>query len=247
MRLSATLSSIALAVACFTEAPGAARAQVLAETLQVEHRRPLGLELSLGLRVDQLRGGGVEAFSSDHTMTELMLAASYRIAGSRERGVTLGALWNRGSASASARGTNTSLDLDRLSLSLGAHRAVWGRLNVFARVTPGVVRLKAGLAEGSARSPNDYGTDTTLTQTHWAPTVEGAAGAALRVGELARPREHVFAVWLTVEGGYGWAGSTALALAANGGPAPARTDVPVQLGTVTPGGAFMNFAAALTF
>lgn len=246
MRLSATLSLAALAAACFVT-PRAARAQVLPEMLQVEHRRPVGIDLSLGFRVDQLRGGGVDAFSSDHALTELMLAASYRLAGSLEDGLTVGAIWNHGSASATARGTDTSLDLDRLSLSLGGHRAVWRRLNVFARVAPGAVRVKAGLAESSVRSANDYGTDTTLTQTSWALAVEGAAGVALRVGELARPREHVFALWLTVEGGYGWAGSTALALAANGGSAPARTDVPVQLGTVTPGGAFMNFAAALTF
>ena len=201
----------------------------------------------MGLRVDQIRGGGFEAFSSTHALTELMLAASYRIVGSREGGATVGALWNHGSASASARGTDTSMALDRLALALDAHRAVWRRLNLFARVAGGAVRLKAGLAEGSVRAANDYGTDTTLTQTHWAPALEGAAGVALRVGELARPREHVFALWLTAEGGYGWAGSTALALAPNGRPAPARTDAPVQLGTVTPGGAFMSFAAALTF
>ena len=246
MRLTATVSLTALAVVTLAGA-APARAQIVPEMLQVEHRPPVGLQLSLGVRAEQLRGGGVDAFSDDHALTELMLAASYRVAGSPEGGLTAGVTWNHGSSSASARGTNSSLDLDRLSLSLSLHRAVGRRLTVFARVAPGAVRVKVGLAETSALGANDYSTDTTLGQTHWALAVEGAVGAAFRVGEVARPHEHVFALWLIAEGGYSLAGSTTLALGASGGPPPARTDVPLQLGTLTPGGAFMNFAAALTF
>lgn len=248
MRLSATIVLTALAVVSFAAAaPRAARAQIVPAMLQAQQRPPVGVELSLGVRADQVRGGGFDAFSEDHTLAELMLATSYRVAGSPDGGLTIGVTWNHGSTSSTARGTNSSLDLDRLSLSLGLHRAVWRRLTVFARVAPGAVRVKAGLAETSVLNANDYSTDSTLTQTHWALAVEGAAGAAFRVGEIARPGEHAFALWVTVDGGYSLAGSTTLALAANGGPVPARTEAPVQLGTVTPGGAFVNFAAALTF
>jgi len=247
MRLSTMMSLTGLAVVCFSGAPRTARAQVLPEVLQAQHRPPVGIELSLGGRADRLGGGGFDAFSEDRWMAESVLAASYRVAGSGDSGMIVGASWNHGSASSTARGTETSLALDRLSLSLGAQRAVGRRLTFFARLAPGVVRLQAGLAESSVLNANQYGTEITLSQTHWALAVEGAAGAAFRVGELARPREHVLALWLTAEGGYGLAGSTTLALASNQGTAPARTDAPVRLGTVTPGGAFMSFAAALTF
>ena len=244
MRLSAITSLTALAVVCWS---GAARAQSVPEVVQVEHRPPVGIELSLGVRADQVRGGGFEAFSEDHNVAELLLAASYRVAGSPQAGVTVGAAWNHGSASSTARGTDSTLDLDRVSLSVALHRAVWRRLTVLGRVGAGAVRLKAGLAEASVLDVNQYSSGTTLAQKHWAPVVEGAVGAALRLGEVARPREPVFALWLVVDGGYSLAGSTTLALAGNAGPTPARTDLPVQLGKVTPGGAFVNFSAALTF
>src|SRR3569623_3772297 len=244
MRLSAT---VPLSVLAGGSLSGAARAQIVPASLQVEHRPPVGLELSRGVRAELGRGVGVDAFSEDHTLSELLLAARYRVAGSPDGGITVGATWNHGSTSSTARGTASPLDLDRLSLSLGLHRAVWRRLTVFARLAPGVVRLKAGLSEGSALNATVNTGDTTQAQPHRALAIEGAAGAAFRVGELARPREHVFALWLTVDGGYSLAGSTTLALATNGGPMPARADVPVQLGKVTPGGAFVNFAAALTF
>ena len=94
------------------------------------------------------------------------------------------------------------------------------------------------MAESSALTGSQlYTADTSLTQTHWSLAVEGAAGAALRVGELARPGEHVFALWLTVEGGYSLAGSTQLALQSTSAPAPAQTATPVPLGSLTPGGA----------
>jgi len=246
MRLDVTLSLAALAAVCCA-APPLARAQVQPELVQAEHRPAVGLELSLGGRSERMGGGGFDAFSENRWMAELTMAASYRITGSLDDGLTIGALWNHGRAASRARGTDSSLDLDRLSLSLGAHRTVWRRLTVFGRLAPGAVRLHAGLAETSILNANQYGTNTTLSQTHWALAMEAAAGAAFRVGQLARPREHVFTLWLTAEGGYALAGSTTLALASNQGPVPARTDVPVQLGTVTPGGLFMNFAAALTF
>jgi len=247
-RLDVTMPAAALAVALLAAVATPARADAPVELLQVEHRRPVGVELSLGVRADQVRGAGFDAFSDDHALAELMLAASYRVAGSREAGLDAGVSWNHGSSSSTARGSDSFLSLDRLSLSLRAHRAVWRRLTAFVRLAPGVVRVKAELADSSALGQSQpYSTDTTLTQTHWAPAVEGAAGVALRVGELARPGEHVFALWLTVEGGYGLAGSTQLALHSTSGPAPAQTAGSVPLGTLTPGGAFMNFAAALTF
>jgi hypothetical protein len=245
MRLSATMSLLVLV--CFAGAVRTARAQVPAEVMAVQHPDPVGVELSLGGRTDRLGGDGFAPFSGDRWMAESMVGASYRLAGARDRGVTMGASWNHGRASSTARGAAASLELDRLSLSLGGHRAVWRRLTIFGRLAPGVVRLKAAMSESSVLNAGEYGNDTTLSQTHWALALEAAAGAAFRVLEVARPREHVFALWLTAEGGYGLTGSTTLALASNRGQAPAQTDVPVHLGSVTPGGAFLNFAAALTF
>jgi len=245
MRLSATISVVA--AVCLAGAARSAQAQVPAEVVQAQHPPAVGVELSLGGRTDRLGGDGFAPFSADRWMAESMLGASYRVAGALDRGVTIGASWNHGRASSTARGEEASLELDRLSLSLGAHRAVWKRLTIFGRLAPGVVRLKAALAESAVLNAGEFGNDTTLSQTHWALAVDAAAGAAFRVVELARPREHLFALWLTAEAGYGLAGSTTLALASNRAQAPAQTDVPVHLGSVTPGGAFLNFAAALTF
>ena len=246
MRPSATISCAALVTVWAVAAPSA-RAQTLPVLVQAEPRPPLGIELSVGGRTERFGGAGYQAFSEDRWMAETALAASYRVAGSLDAGLTVGASWNRGRASSTARGTASTLDLDRLSVSLAAQRSVWRRLSVFARLAPGVVRLNAALSESSVLNVNQYGNDASLSQTHWALALEGAAGAAFRVGQLARPGEHVFALWLTAEGGYGLAGSTALALSSHQGAAPARTEAPVRLGTVTPGGVFMNFAAALTF
>lgn len=245
LRRSATLFVSSLVVMLMA---GQARAQESVALVQVEHRPPIGVELSLGVRGDQIHGAGFDAFSDDHALTELALAASYRISGSRASGVSAGVIWNHGQASSTARGSDSTLTLDRLSLSLQAQRSIWRHLTLFARVAPGFVRVNAELADSSASGTNyTYGSQTTLAQHHWTLAVEGAAGAALLVGEIARPGEHAYALWFTAEGGYSVAGSTALALGPTGGPAPARTSEPVQLGSLTPGGAFMNFAAVLTF
>jgi hypothetical protein len=246
-RPSATICWTAVAVVslAFTQSAGA---QILPQAALVEHRPPIGVEVSLGVRADQVRGGGFDAFSDDHALAELMLSASYRVAGGPDAGLLAGVVWNHGNASSTARGSDTSLDLDRLVLSLRAQRVVWRRLSVYARLAPGAVRVKAQIDEASAQSgPISYASQTTLAQTHWAFAVDGAAGAALRVGELARPREHVIALWLTAEGGYSVAGGTALSLRPSSLSAPGATPEPVRLGSLTPGGAFMNFAAGVTF
>jgi len=247
MRTSATIYCAALATVCAMSAPRGARAQASPVLVQAEPPRPFGLELSAGGRTERFGGAGYQAFSDDRWMAETALAAGYRVAGGPEAGLAVGAAWNHGRASSTARGIDSTLDLDRLCVSVAARRSLWRRLSVFARLAPGVVRLNAALSDSSVLNANQYGNDASLSQTHWAMALEAAAGAAFRVGQLARPGERVMALWLTAEGGYGFAGSTALALSSKQGAAPARTEAPVRLGTVTPGGVFMNFAAALTF
>ena len=239
---------LAAAFIFFLSPAAPARAAAPLGVEQAPPRPPIGLELSLGVRAERLGGAGYEAFANDHGMTELALAASYRLAGSPRAGLTAGVEWNHGSTSAEARGSNASLALDRLSLSLRVHRAVRARWIVFGRLAPGLIRARARLAE-SAASPlyAAYGDGTTMGQTRWVPTVTGALGAAFRVGQLARPREPVYALWLVAEGGYSLARSYQVAVAPTSAPAPALTDQPLALGELTPGGPLFDVVAALTF
>ena len=239
--IALVLLSVGLAAPARAQAP-----VVIQEPVTISEpapRAPLGVELSMGVRTDQLRGAGSEPFVEEHALAELSLAARYRLAGG---GLTLGFEWNYGANSSQARGAPSSLNLHRLSLSVRGQVAVRRRLVVFGRLAPSLVRVKTTLSDGiTALDSPDY-SNTLWSQTRWSPAVDGAVGVALRLVQVERPREPVFALWLLAEAGYSVTRSYQVALA-SGTSTAGRTEAPLKLGELTPGGGFLNFAGALTF
>ena len=210
--------------------------------------RALGLTVSLGLRSDLVRNSALDAFSRTDGIPQSALSISRRFGGSDVSGLVVGFEWDHGKTNATARGADSSLTIDRLSVAVEGRMPILHRLAGFARIAPGLLHENASIADVSA--PGDAYAGVAAGGLHakgWVPAADISGGLDLRVGELYRFGTPLFGFWLTAEGGYGYAGAHDLVLTPNVATQPGRTDEPLRLGELSLRGPFLRFQFAVSF
>jgi hypothetical protein len=208
----------------------------------------LGLEAGIALRVSRIGSTGFDAFSDNDALVESTLSVSYWFIRMQALDVAGGVEWSHGAATSQLRGTASSLDLDGLAVTLKASVPLASRLAAFARLAPGAVHLDASLRDASAVPVAGSGVASMLTQTKWLPSLDVAAGAALRLASFSTgPQALAFQCWLLAEGGYGYSPSYGLTLGGPNTTTAGRSDQPIRLGSLSMRGGFMRFGVAMSF
>lgn len=208
----------------------------------------LGLMVGLGVRSDLIRSTGLDPFSTTDGVPQSALSISYRWLGTELSGIAVGFEWDHGELTSTARGADTTLTIDRLSLGLEGRIPIARRLVAFGRLAPGLLRDHAMLVDPSA-PPSAYGglVSGGLEQTTWVLAGDVSGGLAYRIAELHGSSGPVFGLWLAAEGGYGYAASHDLVLGPHVETQPGRVDEPLRLGSLAFHGAFLRIRLALSF
>jgi hypothetical protein len=188
-------------------------------------------QAAIGFRTALYRDPGYDPFSSDDAFTQLALSGSRVLAG----GTALGIAYDRGSASASARGADAKLTVTRLALTIEERIVLGQRFYLFGRVAPGLAFVSAKLADPSA--PASLGSAFT------ALSGDGSGGAAIRISSPIS----LLGVWLVGEGGYGWIPRRSLSLGPELPSADGDKVGQTDLGTVSLRGPFLRLSLALSY
>ena len=216
-------------------APGPAAAQMIeraatkpkAETWQA----------AVGLRSMLVRSAGYDPFSSNDMLSQLSLGIERLVARSDAFVFAAGIGGDYGQNSSWARGASTELAVGRISLIAEGRYQPWERGYGFVRFAPGWLGMTATLTDASA--PNAGA----MEDSFGVLSADISAGAAARLSPAPDP----IAAWVTLEGGYSWAGSHHLMLA----PVAAARDqaklAPLDLGPIDPRGVFLRLALAITY
>ena len=192
-----------------------------------------------GARVGKISSAGLDPFSDSDELaqfsvglgTTIMTAGNFSVAGLF--------VYDVGGHSSEARGAETELVVNRLTLGGEARYHFLRQLFVFGRVAPGAIHSIAKLKDPSA------GTQT-LAARNWVFATDLSAGAMFELSGFSRSQKRRLNVWLTFDGGYGFAGESDLELTADGDAGPVRAE-PLDLGPLALAGPFMRFAAVLTY
>jgi hypothetical protein len=198
------------------------------------HDRPIEHEavarVELGYRGSFVTNAGYNPFSSNDYLGQFSLLASRTLFVTHPFAFAAGVAWDYAGGGDFARGSQSSLTLDRLTVPLEArlHFGDWGY--AFARVAPGVAFVRTQI--------NDASVSTPLAKERWLFATDLSAGYSLplviRKGRIPR-------VWLNADGGYGWVANDRLDLMPGGGVSG------VDLGTLALNGAFFRIALAASY
>ncbi|MEO8213678.1 MAG: hypothetical protein ABI560_10815 [Myxococcales bacterium] len=210
--------------------------------------QPIGLTASAGMRSDLVASAGLDPFAATDSIPQTALAVGYRFGHDVMSGIGVAFEWDHGNSTATARGTDTSLTVDRLSLGLDARVAIRTRLAAFARLAPGLMRHHASFNEPAAPPPAyQEGAPGALQQTAWVPAADLSGGLVLRIGDVRPDQRRTFTFLVVGEGGYGLARAHDLTVASNHQTPAGRTDEPVHLGRLAFSGMFLRLYLALSF
>jgi len=212
-----------------------ATAQVLAQ--QADNPRAETWQAEAGLRNSLIRSAGYDPFSGSDSLLQISLAAEHVFFRQGAFAFAAGGAVDYGASTADARNASANFAMWRLAGIVEGRYYRWQRAYGFARLAPGMLRGSAELSDPS--SPNG----TPLADHFDVLSADASAGAALRLSGPANP----IAAWVTVAGGYGWAGSHHLLLAPEAAPRDQAKLAAVDLGTIDPRGAFLRFAVAITY
>jgi len=192
---------------------------------------------SIGVRSTFIRSAGFDPFSGNDVMSQMSLALEHVFVRRDAFAFAAGVAGDFGGSSSTARGAPSDLKLLRFTAVAEGRYQPWDRAYGFVRFAPGMLLGSAEVADASA--PNGR-----LLQDEFnVLAVDTSAGAALRLSGPANP----VAAWVTAEAGYGWAGSHRLMLAPEATPRDQAKIAPLDLGTIDARGAFMRFAAVITY
>jgi len=194
----------------------------------------------IGARVGKISSPGLDPFSDSDELAQfsvgfgstVMTAGNFSVAGLF--------LYDVGGHSGEARGEESDLVVHRLTLGGEGRYHFFRQLFVFGRVAPGAIHSIAKLEDHSAGS-------VTLAARDWVFATDLSAGASFELTGFAKgASKRRPSVWLTFDGGYGFAGESELSLSADGNAGPERAE-PVDMGTLALGGPFLRFSAVLTY
>lgn len=206
--------------------------------------------VSLGARSMLIRNSGFDAFSRHDALTAFTLGVGRSLFAQDSVSLAVMAFWDVGGVESDLRGEPSELFVHRLSIGpeLRWHPLADGF--AFLRVSPALLNTVASLREsvtGSTYYARSDDMDLGIFSS-WDFGVDLAAGVAYELFGTAGRRSGPVRFWLSGEGGYSWATSTALGLSpeADDSGAPERVAA-LDLGELAIRGPFFRVVAAATF
>lgn len=198
------------------------------------------LRLGLGFRIGYIPDPGFDTFASSDVLAQMSLEGTYAFYTQGKLAIAAGAAWDIGSRSSGARGFDTRLTVNRLTVPVAARWYFTPWLDGFVRVAPGAVGYVARVQDPSSGA--------TLEDAPWAFAADLSAGATLRLAGSSDHSVRRARLWLTGEGGYGLTGSRALR------PRPHRdeadvlgSDASTRLGSLAVNGGFWRVGLAVSY
>jgi len=193
--------------------------------------------LAAGVRTLYIKGAGYDPFSSDDAFVQFSLTGTGAVVRRDELSLAAGVGLDVGASSAHARGSATDLHMTRVSALVEGRYQPASRLYFFARLAPGLLHGSAQIDDASSPA------GATMQATFDTFAVDLGAGAALRLGTVARPQ---IRAWLVADGGYGWASAQSLLLSPSLGSDSNKAGS-LDLGSLAPRGGFFRVALALSY
>ena len=194
-------------------------------------------QAAAGLRTMLVRSAGYDPFSGNDVLAQVSLGVERLVLRSDAFVFAAGIGGDYGRTSSRARGASSELAVGRISLIAEGRYQPWERGYGFVRFAPGWLGMAASLTDASA--PNA----ATLEDRFGVLSADMSGGAAARLSPAPDP----IAAWVTLEGGYTWAGSHHLLLAPGTTPRDQAKLAPLDLGTISPRGAFFRLALVITY
>ena len=196
------------------------------------------VRLDIGARTQFVNSKGFDPFSKNDVLSQVTFAASYTVWTHDQLSLAGLVGFDIGNSSANLRSDQASLNVSRFTLAPEARYHLLRILVLTAKVGPTLTREGAEVSSGLG---------TAWLKTGWKFGFDATAGAAVelwgyRNGASRKPR-----LWLTGEGGYGWAAPMKLTFAPDdSGAAPQRL-APLDLGELSVAGPLFRITAALSF
>jgi hypothetical protein len=195
--------------------------------------------LEVGYRGSYVPAAGFDPFSTNNALPQFSLAASRTLFALGRLSLALGVSWDVGGSSATARGDQASLGIQRLEVPIEL-RAHLGRLGyLFVRGAPGAVSEHASVQDDSSAA--------TLSKTTWSFATDLSAGFAFLIFPQAREVPRTVHFWLQADGGYGWVASQRLNLGPDLASSDGRIASGIDLGTLDLSGGFFRVALAASY
>jgi hypothetical protein len=195
--------------------------------------------LDFGIRASFIPNEGYDLFSKDNDLTQISLSAGRTVFATGDTSFAASVLYDWGPSESEARGADTSLHVNRVSVGLEGRYHLFRRLYVFGRLAPGALRFDADLKDGGAGVVRE--------SDGWLFSADLGGGAAFEVVGVARGMSKRPRGFLIADGGYGWTSSSSLEfMPAEGQQAPARLQ-PLELGELAFRGGYFRIAAAITY
>lgn len=158
----------------------------------------------LGFRAGIVSGEGYDPFSKDNALASGTLFGSYTPFSLRPASLHLAFEWDFASPSSSARGNESSLEIQRLGVGLEARYSPISRLALFVRGMPSAIHTYASI--------DDAVLGKKLESSSWTWGLDVSGGAAARIGAVGSSEYPVASFWLALDMGYRFAGSTKMRL-----------------------------------
>lgn len=193
--------------------------------------------LTVGERTTFVKNRGFDVFADDDALAQFTLAFGRVLYSDGPWSFASSLAWEIGGRSSDVRGSNTSLQVNRFTVSPEARYHFMRRLYAFGRLGAGAALLSSTLQDpvgGAERSRDPLRF-----------TVDGSVGAAFEVLGHRSGLSRIARGWLVVDGGYLYTASTDLVYASSGG-SPARS-APISLGELALHGATLRVTAAVSF
>jgi hypothetical protein len=189
--------------------------------------------LEIGYRQSFVTNAGYNPFSANDYLPQFSVLASRALYAAHPFALAAGIAWDYASAGSLARGSQSTLTLDRLTVPLEGRLYFrdWGY--AFVRVAPGLAFVRTEVDDPSAPAP--------LAKERWLFATDASAGYAFPIVPRTGPSSHTPRGWLEASGGYGWVASEHLDLTPGGGASG------VDLGTLALNGAFFRIAVAASY
>jgi hypothetical protein len=194
----------------------------------------------IGFRVAKISSSGFDPFADSDDLAQFSAGVGRTVMTSGNFSLAGLFLYDIGGRSSEARGANTELTVHRLTLGAEARYHIFRQLFAFGRVAPGAIHSIAKIEDLSTGVKNQATRD-------WVFATDLSAGATVDLTGFSKySRKRKVAAWITLEGGYGFAGETELRMTADGGGGPVRAE-PLDLGPLALAGPFMRGAFVLTY
>lgn len=161
---------------------------------------------TLGVRTALVRSAGYDLFSETDSLTQMSLSGGRTLLVADRWSVAAIGGWDFGSVTGDARGEESELVVHRLTAGAEARYHLFPQLFAFGRLAPGALRVSATLTDAVAGvrlfAGGQEGT--------WVPAGDLTVGGAVQLYGVTSPTSKRARLWATLEGGYGWAGTTEL-------------------------------------